>query len=71
MKTIPIEDLPINDGTYNALKNAGITTANELHKMNDNKLLYIHEIGPVRRKIIKNAIATIRGELIDLPPINW
>ena len=71
MKTIPIEDLPINDGTYNALKNAGITTANELHKMNDNKLLSIHEIGPVRRKIIKNAIATIRGELIDLPPINW
>ena len=39
--------------------------------MNDNKLLAIHEIGPVRRKIIKNAIATIRGDLIDLPPIDW
>lgn len=71
MKTIPIEELGINDGTYNALKNAGITTANELHQMNDNKLLAIHEIGPVRRKIIKNAIATIRGDLIDLPPIDW
>ena len=71
MKTIPIEKLLINDGTYNALKNAGIKTANELHQMNDNKLLAIHEIGPVRRKIIKNAIATIRGDLIDLPPIDW
>ena len=35
MKTIFVEDLPINEGTYNALKNAGIKTANELHDMND------------------------------------
>ena len=71
MKTVLIEDLGINDGTFNALNNAGIITANELHLMNDNKLLAIHGIGPVRRKIIKNAIASIRGDLIDLPPIDW
>tara|TARA_Y100001963_G_C6699662_1_gene408830 strand:- start:848 stop:1063 length:216 start_codon:yes stop_codon:yes gene_type:complete len=71
MKTIPIEELNINRGTYNALKEAGISTANQLYKLNDKKLLAIHEIGPVRRKIIKNAIAETRGALIDLPPIDW
>lgn len=71
MKTIFIEDLPINEGTYNALKNAGIDTANELHDMTDNQLLSIHEIGPVRRKIIKNALETTRGVFYELPVINW
>jgi|TARA_R100001530_G_scaffold105307_1_gene73477 DNA-directed RNA polymerase alpha subunit len=71
MKTIFVEDLPINEGTYNALKNAGIDTANELHDMTDTQLLSIHEIGPVRRKIIKNALATTRGVFYELPVINW
>ena len=53
------------------LKNAGIKTANELHDMNDTQLLAIHEIGPVRRKIIKNALATTRGVFYELPHIDW
>ena len=71
MKTIFVEDLPINEGTYNALKNAGIETANELLDMNDTQLLAIHEIGPVRRKIIKNSLATTRGVFYELPHIDW
>ena len=71
MKTIFVEDLPINEGTYNALKNAGIVKSNELHDMNYTQLLAIHEIGPVRRKIIKNALATTRGVFYELPHIDW